>query len=56
MLKINVGLSRKLSRDYNSAGFSLNLEGQLGGGLDGPETLIEKINEYYDLAEEVLNQ
>jgi len=56
MLKVNVGLSRKLSRDYNSTGFSLNLEGELCGSPDDPHTLIEKIKEYYDLAEEALNQ
>jgi len=56
MLKVNVGLSRKLSRDYNSTGFSLNLEGELCVGLDDPETLVEKVKEFYDLAEEALNQ
>lgn len=56
MLKVNVGLSRKLSRDYNSTGFSLNLEGELCVGLDDPEAMIEKIKEFYDLAEEALNQ
>jgi len=56
MLKINVGLSRKLSRDYNSTGFSLNLERELCVGTDDPEVLIEKIKEVYDLAEEALNQ
>ena len=56
MLKVNVGLSRKLSRDYNSTGFSLNLEGEICVGLDDPEAMIEKIKEFYDLAEEALNQ
>lgn len=56
MLKVNVGLSRKLSRDYNSTGFSLNLEGEVCFGPDDPEGAIEKIKELYDLAEEALNQ
>lgn len=56
MFKVNVGLSRKLSRDYNSTGFSLNLERELCVGTDDPEILIEKIKEVYDLAEEALNQ
>lgn len=56
MLKVNVGLSRKLSRDYNSTGFSLNLEGEICVGTDDPDTLIEKIREFYDLAEEALSQ
>lgn len=56
MLKVNVGLSRKLSRDYNSTGFSLNLEGEICVGPDDPEAMIEKIKEFYDLADEALNQ
>lgn len=56
MLKVNVGLSRKLSRDYNSTGFSLNLEGELCVGLDDPVAMIERVKEFYDLAEEALNQ
>ncbi len=56
MLKVNVGLSRKLSRDFNSTGFSLNLEGEICVGLDDPEGMIEKVKEFYDLAEEALSQ
>ena len=56
MLKVNVGLSRKLSRDYNSTGFSLNLEGELCVGLDDPVAMIERVKEFYDLAEEALSQ
>ena len=56
MLKVNVGLSRKLSRDFNSTGFSLNLEGELCVGLDDPVAMIERVKEFYDLAEEALNQ
>ena len=56
MLKVNVGLSRKLSRDFNSTGFSLNLEGEICVALDDPEALIERVKEFYDLAEEALNQ
>ena len=56
MLKVNVGLSRKVTRDFNSTGFSLNLEGELCGTVDDPETLIERIKEYYDLADEALRQ
>lgn len=56
MLKVNVGLSRKVSRDYNSTGFSVNLEGEVCVPLDDPEGVVEKIKELYDLAEESLNQ
>ena len=54
MLRVNVGMSRKLSKDYNSTGFSINLEGELCVALDDPEAVIEKIREYYDLADEAL--
>jgi hypothetical protein len=56
MLKANVGLSRKLSKDYNSTGFSLNLEGEINASLDDPETVIERIRELYDLADEALQR
>lgn len=56
MLKVNVGLSRKVSRDYNSTGFSVNLEGEVCVPLNDPEGVVEKIKELYDLAEESLNQ
>jgi hypothetical protein len=56
MLKANIGLSRKLSRDYNSTGFSINLEGEVCVGLDDPEAVVEKIKELYDLADDALNQ
>ena len=56
MLKVNVGMSRKLSRDFNSTGFSVNLEGEIGVNLDDPEIVIERIREIYDLADEALAQ
>lgn len=55
MLRVNVGLSRKLSKDYNSTGFSLNLEGEICAPMDDPEAVIERIREFYDLAEEALS-
>ena len=54
MLQVNVGISRKLTKDYNSTGFSVNLEGEINAPLDDPEMIIEKIREYYDLADEAL--
>lgn len=56
MLKANVGLSRKLSEDYQSTGFSLNLEGEINASLDDPQSVVERIKELYDLAEEALDQ
>ena len=55
MLKANVGLSRKLSENYQSTGFSLNLEGEINATLDDPEAVIQRIKELYDLAEEALD-
>jgi hypothetical protein len=54
MLRVNVGMSRKLSRDFNSTGFSINIEGEVGVALDDPERVIEKVRELYDLADEAL--
>lgn len=56
MLKANVGLSRKLSKDYNSTGFTLNLEGEILATTDDPENVIARIRELYSLAEEALDQ
>jgi len=56
MLKANVGLSRKVSENYNSTGFSLNLEGEINATLDDPESVIERIKELYSVAEEALIQ
>ncbi len=54
MLKVNVGMSRKVSKDYNSTGFSVNLEGEIGAPVNDPEFVIEEIKRFYDLAEESL--
>ena len=54
MLKVNVGMSRKVSKDFNSTGFSVNLEGEIGAPVNDPEFVIEEIKKYYDLAEESL--
>lgn len=56
MLRVNVGMSRKLSKDYNSTGFSVNLDAEVCGSLDDPEAVVEKIKELYDVAEETLAQ
>jgi len=54
MLKVNVGLSRKLSKDYNSTGYSINLEGEVTAPVSDPEAVGEQVKELYDLAEEAL--
>ncbi len=54
MLQVNVGLSRKLTRDYNSHGFSINLEGEVAVDRNDPDGVVERIQELYDLTEEAL--
>ena len=54
MLKVNIGLSRKLTRDFNSHGFAINLEGEIGIDLQDVERVVDKIQELYDLGEEAL--
>jgi hypothetical protein len=55
MLRVNVGLSRKLSKDYNSTGCSVNLDGEVTAPVSDPEALIEQVKELFDLAEEALS-
>src|SRR5271157_1973240 len=54
MLKVNIGVSRKLSKDFNSTGFSLNLEGEVAAPIEDTEAVLEHIREYYDVAEAAL--
>lgn len=56
MLRANVGLSRKLSKDYNSTGFTINLDGEITAPISDPEGVIEQVKELFDLAEEALSQ
>jgi hypothetical protein len=56
MLRANVGLSRKLSKDYNSTGFSVNLDGEITASPSDAEGVIEQVKELFDLAEEALSQ
>jgi hypothetical protein len=55
MLKANVGLSRKITRDYNSTGYFVNLEGEILAFVDDPEAVTEKIRELFNLAQEALD-
>lgn len=54
MLKANVGLSRKVSRDYQSTGYSVNLEGEIPFSVDDPQGVLEKVRELFSLAQEAL--
>jgi hypothetical protein len=51
---VNVGVARKISRDFQSRGYSLNLEGEVLASASDPDKLIEEIKQFYDLAEEAL--
>jgi len=54
MLRVNVGLSRKLSKDFQSTGFSVNLDGEITAPVSDPEGVVEQVKELFDLAEEAL--
>jgi len=56
MLRVNVGLSRKLSKDYNSTGFSINLDGEVTAPTSDAEAVMVQVKELFDLAEEALDQ
>jgi len=55
MLRVNVGLSRKLSKDFNSNGFSVNIDGEVTAPANNPESVMEQVKELFDLAEEALD-
>ncbi len=56
MLKANVGLSRKISRDYQSTGYSVNIEGEILVAPDDPEAVLVRVQELFHLAQEAINQ
>ncbi len=56
MLTVNVGLSRKITKDYNSHGFSINLEGEIPINRNDAEAVVDCIQELYDLTEEALQR
>jgi len=56
-LKINVGLSRKVSQDFQSKGFSLNIEGELPANLiDDPEAMSISVDQLFELANRLLDE
>lgn len=56
MLKANVSLSRKLSHNFNSDGFSVSLEGEIPFPVNDADGVLEKVRELFDLAQEALNR
>ncbi len=56
MLRANVGLSRKVSRDFQSTGYTVNLDGEIPFNPDDAEGVLEKVRELFDLAQEALSR
>jgi len=56
MLRANIGVSRKVSRDYQSTGYTVNLDGEIPFATDDAEGVLEKIRELFDLAHEAIGR
>ena len=54
MLRASVSLSRKISRDYNSTGYSVTLDGEVPFAASDSPGVLEKVSELFHLAEEAL--
>lgn len=54
MLKASVNLNRKVTRDYNSTGYGVSIEGEILAPLDDPETVVARIQELFHLAQNAL--
>ena len=54
MLRASVSLSRKVSHDFNSSGYSVTLDGEVSHPPDDAEAVLEKVSELFHLAEEAL--
>ena len=54
MLRVTVGLSRKLTENFNSTGVSVSLEGEVAAPPDDPEAVLARVAAFYDLAAEAL--
>ena len=55
-LTVNVGLSRKVTEDYNSRGFTLNIAAELPANLvEDPNGLAEATNNLFQLATDLLD-
>src|SRR4051794_30033752 len=54
MLRAIVSLSRKITRDYNSTGYSVSLEGEIPFQTNQTEAIQDKVSELFHIAEEAL--
>ena len=56
MLKAHVSLSRKITRDYNSTGYQVTLEGEIPASPDQPDEVMKHVHRLFQLAEKSLAQ
>lgn len=56
MLRANVSLSRKISRDFNSTGYSVTIDGEVPFPANDAEGVLEKVGELFNLAQEALDR
>ena len=54
MLKAVVTLNRKITRDYNSTGYGVSIEGEIAATPDDHEGVLGRVKELFALAEEAL--
>lgn len=54
MLRASVSLSRRISRDDNTDGYTVTLDGEVPHPPDDAEAVLEKVSELFHLAEEAL--
>lgn len=54
MLRATICLNRKITRDYNSTGYSVSLDGEIPFTNDETEAIQDRISELFHLAEEAL--
>jgi len=56
-LTINIGLSRKESKDFNSKGYTLNIEAEFPANvIDDPNALAAASNRLYQLADDIIDE
>lgn len=56
MIKAVVTLNRKVTRDYNSSGYGVSIEGELAVTPDDHEGVLGRVKELFGLAEQALAQ
>jgi hypothetical protein len=55
MLKATVGVSRTITREFQSTGYSVSLDGEIPFAPDDAEGVLDKVAELFHLAEEALH-